>query len=81
MRRRLISRYVSGDKDPMCESSVYILKGVEKKMIMPEAAKVVSSSDSVICIAVSGERETLQGAWIAEADLMRHEILLKSRKG
>ena len=29
--------------DTMCESSVYILKGADKKLVMPEAARVMSS--------------------------------------
>ncbi len=63
----------------MCESSVYHLKGVEKKLVMSEAARILASSDSVICISLGGDRETIPGAWIAEADLMKHEIILKSR--
>ncbi|OGS57218.1 MAG: hypothetical protein A3K60_05980 [Euryarchaeota archaeon RBG_19FT_COMBO_56_21] len=60
---------------------MYLLKGSEKKLVMPEAAKVVSSAGSVLCISLSGDRETVSGVWIAEADLMKHEIILKSRQG
>jgi predicted RNA-binding protein len=63
----------------MCESSVYLLKGAEKTLVMSEAARVLATSQNVLCISLGGDRETLPGAWIAEADLMKHEIILKSR--
>jgi len=62
----------------MCESSVYLLKGSERRLVMAEAAKVIASANSVLCISLAGDRETVPGAWIADADLMKHEIILKS---
>jgi len=63
----------------MCESAVFILKGSEKTMVMPEAARILVSGDSVICIDTLGERKVIENARIAEANLLNHEILLRPR--
>lgn len=61
----------------MCESSVYILKGSEKIMVMEEAARIIVSGEDVVCIDSMGERKTVSGARISEANLVKHEILVK----
>lgn len=61
----------------MCESSVYLLKGSEKIMVMEEAARILVSGRDVVCIDPIGERKTLHGARIADANLVKHEILVK----
>ncbi len=65
----------------MCESSVYVLKGSEKSLVMAEAARVLVSGDEVTCVGIAGDRKTVKGVELAEANLMRHEIILKPRKG
>ncbi len=61
----------------MCESSVYMLKGSEKMLVMEEAARIVVSGKDIVCIDSLGERKTLSDARISEANLVKHEILLK----
>jgi predicted RNA-binding protein len=65
----------------MCESTVYLIEGGEKVTVMEEAAKVTVSGTSVVVANLSGERKTLEGVEFSEADLMRHEIILRPRKG
>lgn len=65
----------------MCESAVYLVKGNEKTLIMLEAAKVLVTPEGVECVDLLGERRTVPGAVVAEADLMRHEITLRAREG
>lgn len=64
----------------MCESSVWLLKGSERIMVMSEAARVIVTGDNVTCIDSIGERKVVPDAKLAEANLIGHEILLKSRK-
>lgn len=65
----------------MCESAVYLVKGSERTLVMQEAAKVLVTTDGVVCIDTLGERRTVPGAELAEADLMKHEITLRPREG
>jgi predicted RNA-binding protein len=65
----------------MCESTVYLIEGGEKVTVMEEAAKVKVSGTSIMIVSLSGERKTLESVEFSEADLMRHEIILRPRKG
>jgi len=65
----------------MCESAVFIVKGSERIMVMPEAAKVFVTPEGVVCVDTLGDRKTVPGAELAEADLMKHEITLRPRGG
>jgi len=65
----------------MCESTVYLSEGGEKVTVMEEAAKVKVSGTSIMIVSLSGERKTLESVEFSEADLMRHEIILRPRKG
>lgn len=49
-------------------------------MIMREAARVLITDDGVVCVDVLGERKLVEGAELHEANLIRHEILLKRRQ-
>lgn len=64
----------------MCESAVYLVKGSKRALIMDEAARVLTSGSVVTCINAIGERTRVEDAEIAEADLMRHEIVLRMRQ-
>ncbi len=64
----------------MCESTVYILVGGKKNKVMDEAAKVAIAGTDVLVTSLAGERKTVENAELAEADLMRHEIVLRPRK-
>lgn len=63
----------------MCESAVYLLKGSEKILVMPEAARVIVNGNSVTCIDVLGERHVVADVRMTEANLLNHEIILKPR--
>ena len=63
----------------MCESTVYLLKGSEKVLIMSEVARIIVNGDSVTCIDVLGERRVVTDARLTEANLLNHEIILKPR--
>ena len=62
----------------MCESAVYMMKGSEKVMVMQEASRILVSGKDIICVDPVGERTTIQGARIADANLARHEIIIKA---
>ena len=62
----------------MCESAVYLMKGSDRVMVMQEAARVLEIGRDVVCIDLMGERTTVPGARIAEANLSKHEILVKA---
>ncbi|MDH3364722.1 MAG: CooT family nickel-binding protein [Thermoplasmata archaeon] len=64
----------------MCESAVYLLEGEERTLIMPEAARVLITEEGVVCVDLLGERRTVEGAELHEANLIKHEILLKRRE-
>ena len=64
----------------MCESTVYLLEGGKRSKVMDEAAKVAVVGANVTVTSLSGERKTVENAELAEADLMRHEIVLRPRK-
>jgi len=65
----------------MCESAVYLLKGAEKILVMAEAAKVLASGTGIVCVDTLGERKEIRDAELVEANLVKHEIVLKPRKG
>ena len=64
----------------MCESTVFLLDGEERTMIMPEAARVLITDDGVVCIDTLGERRLVEDAELHEANLIKHEILLRRRR-
>lgn len=65
----------------MCESAVYLLEGEERMLVMSEAARVLITGEGVVCVDVLGEKRTVEGAVLHEANLIKHEILLKRRQG
>lgn len=71
--------YISDQVNDMCESAVFLLKGSEKILLMPEAARVLVNGDSVTCIDALGERQTIKDVRMTEANLLKHEILLRPR--
>ncbi|UCE45070.1 MAG: CooT family nickel-binding protein [Methanobacteriota archaeon] len=64
----------------MCESTVFLLDGEERTMIMPEAARVLITEEGVVCVDTLGERRVVEGAELHEANLIKHEILLRRRR-
>ena len=64
----------------MCESAVFLLDGEERTMIMPEAARVLITGDGVVCIDTLGERRLVEDAELHEANLIKHEIILRRRR-
>lgn len=65
----------------MCESSVYLVKGSEKSLVMAEVARVLVSGHEITCVGVAGDRKTVSDVELSEANLVRHEIILRPRKG
>lgn len=65
----------------MCESSVYLVEGSEKSLVMAEVARVLADGSTITCVDILGERRSFEGAEIAETDLVRHEVILRKRRG
>ena len=64
----------------MCESAIYLVEGSEKTLIMAEAARVFADGSTITCANAFGERNVVEDAEIAEANLVRHEIILRKRQ-
>jgi predicted RNA-binding protein len=64
----------------MCESAVYLIRDSERTLVMQEAAKLISTDDGIVCVSPMGERIEMADVEIAEANLMKHEIILRPRK-
>jgi predicted RNA-binding protein len=63
----------------MCESAVYLIRGEVKSLVMQEAAKVVMTEEGAVVVDALGERQVLKDVDLLEANLIKHEILLKPR--
>lgn len=64
----------------MCESTVYLIKGSDRTLVMEEAVRVHADGAAIVCVDTLGERKVIDRAEIAEASLVRHEILLRPRR-
>ena len=64
----------------MCESTVYLLDDDERTMIMPEAARIMVTEQGVVCVDTLGGQRLVEGAELHEANLIKHEIILKRRR-
>jgi predicted RNA-binding protein len=65
----------------MCESAVYLVRGPTKDLVMAEVARMTVAGNAITCFDILGERKTLEGVRIAEANLLKHEIILELVKG
>jgi predicted RNA-binding protein len=65
----------------MCESAVYLVQGPTKDLVMAEVARMTVAGNAITCFDILGERKTLEGVRIAEANLLKHEIILELVKG
>ena len=63
----------------MCESAVYLIRGEVKTLVMQEAAKVAITDEGAVVIDALGERMIVKDADLLEANLIKHEILLRPR--
>ncbi|MBN1677457.1 MAG: CooT family nickel-binding protein [Candidatus Thermoplasmatota archaeon] len=63
----------------MCESAVYLIKGSEKLLVMPEAARLLVSGSDITCVDTLGDLKTVKDVELAEANLVKHEIILRPR--
>lgn len=63
----------------MCESSVYLLKDGKKTLVMEEAGRLQVLDGGVVCVSALGERLELADVEIADANLIKHEIVLRPR--
>jgi len=64
----------------MCESAVYLVKGSEKHLIMQEAARVLVIGNDINCVGTLGDIRAVKDVELAEANLVKHEIILRPRK-
>ncbi len=64
----------------MCESAVYLVSGSEKLLVMAEAAKVLVSGNDITCVDTLGDAKTIREVELLEANLVRHEIILRPRR-
>jgi len=64
----------------VCESAVYLVKGSEKILIMQEAARVLVAGNDINCVDTLGDIRTVKDVELAEANLVRHEIILRPLK-
>lgn len=64
---------------PVCESAVYLLKGTDKTLVMQEAARLQVFEGGVVIVSPMGERLELADVEIADANLIKHEIVLRPR--
>jgi len=62
----------------MCESSVYLIKGSKRELVLEDVVRVLVEGDSITCTNTLGETRTLPGTKIAEANLIKHEIILRN---
>jgi predicted RNA-binding protein len=53
------------------------MKGSEKILVIEDAARILVSGNDIVCINTIGERKTIYGARISDANLVKHEILVK----
>jgi predicted RNA-binding protein len=51
-----------------------------RTLVMPEAARILVTGEGVVCFDIAGGRKTVEGAVLAEADLMRHQIILMPKQ-
>ena len=65
----------------MCESTVYLMKGSERVVVMSDAARIIVNNDGITCIDILGERKEVPQVKIVDANLVKHEIILKPRSG
>jgi len=61
----------------MCESTVVLLKNGNKEVIMEDVAKIFFSQEGVSLMDILGEKKTLEGVRMTEANLMNHELILE----
>ena len=64
----------------MCESSVYLVLGPKKDLVMAEVARITVAGDTITCFDTLGDRRMLEGVRMIEANLMKHEIILEPVK-
>jgi len=61
----------------VCESAVYLVRGLAKDLVMAEVARVTVAGNTITCYDTLGERRTLERVRMVEANLLKHEIILE----
>jgi len=56
-----------------------LVKGNEKTLVMQEAARLQIFEGGVVCVSALGDRLELADVEIADANLIKHEIVLRPR--
>ncbi len=60
----------------MCESTVYLEENGERQEVMADVAKITVLEDKIVCRDIVGETREVPNAWIKEANLVEHAIIL-----
>lgn len=60
----------------MCESTVFVQKQGNEKLLAEDVARIVPEGDQVRVVTMLGDEHTIKGE-IIDIDLMSHKILLK----
>ena len=61
----------------MCESTVFLKEGSGLTSVMVDAVRVTMSREGVVCTDLVGRSVPLDGARVAEIDLLRHRVILE----
>ena len=64
----------------MCESAVYLVSGSSRRLVMSEAARISIVPEGVRCVDIMGEEELVADSELYEANLVKHEVLLRKRE-
>ena len=60
----------------MCESTVFLLRDDERERVMGDVVRMEAEDGGVRIWDIMGQEMLLEGARLAYADLMSHEIVL-----
>ncbi|MCJ7607394.1 MAG: CooT family nickel-binding protein [Thermoplasmata archaeon] len=64
----------------MCESAVFVMSDGERTLVMQEAARMMVTDEGVWVFDTLGSSKLVRNAEISEANLIRHEVVLKLRE-
>lgn len=63
----------------MCESTIILQKGEERKEIMKDVIMVNIENDKVICTDITGNIQELADVRVKEIDSLKHVIVLTGK--
>ncbi len=63
------------DSETMCESSVYVVSGQSKELLMKDVVKATVKGDTVTCTNILGETKSVAGI-LSEINLVAHTLIV-----